>query len=91
MAKILAKIIPSTAERVIKLRQTLEWLEIDLDSLDEVYEDVKERKLRKKLRRIEKNTPSRNSLLAINQSILTRKMKKSSRHKISSITFHTER
>ena len=54
MAKILAKIIPSNAERVTKLRQTLEWLEIDLDSLDEVYDEVKERKLKRKLRRIEK-------------------------------------
>ena len=54
MARILAKIIPSPAERVTKLRQTREWLDIELDSLDERYEEAKERKLKRKLRQIER-------------------------------------
>ena len=54
MARILAKFIPSSAERITKLRQTREWLDIELDSLEEQYEEVKEKKLKKKLRKIEK-------------------------------------
>ena len=50
MARILAKFIPSSAERITKLRQTREWLDIELDSLEEQYEEVKEKKLKKKLR-----------------------------------------
>ena len=54
MARILAKIIPSSAERITKLRQSREWLNIKLDSLDERYGEIKEKKLRKRLRKIEK-------------------------------------
>ena len=54
MAKILAKIVPSAAERVTTLRQTREWLDIELYSLEEKYEEIKAKKLKKKLRKIEK-------------------------------------
>ena len=54
MAKILAKILPSAAERLTKLRQTYEWTEIELDSLEERYEEIKAKKLKKKLRAISK-------------------------------------
>ena len=54
MANILAKILPSAAERLTKLRQTYEWTEIELDSLEERYEEIKAKKLKKKLRAISK-------------------------------------
>ena len=46
MAKILAKIIPSDAERLLKLRQSCEWDEMELDSLEERYTEIKNKKMR---------------------------------------------
>ena len=54
MARILDKIIPSPAERITKLQLTREWLDIEIDCLEEEFNEIKEKKLRKKLRRIEK-------------------------------------
>lgn len=56
MARILAKIIPSAAERVTKLRQSREWAEVELDSLEERYEEVKSKKLKKQLRKLVKRS-----------------------------------
>ena len=54
MAKILAKIIPSAAERLLKLRQSYEWCEMELNSLEERYEEIKGKKLQRKLNKINK-------------------------------------
>ena len=54
MARILDKIIPSPAERITKLQLTREWLDIEIDCLEEEFNEIKEKKLRKKLRKIEK-------------------------------------
>ena len=54
MAKILAKIIPSDAERLLKLRQLCEWDEMEISSVEERYTEVKNKKLQKKLNKINK-------------------------------------
>ena len=47
MAKILDKLIPSTAQKTIKLRQNYDWLKIEIDEIDSVYEAKKQRVLDK--------------------------------------------
>ena len=47
MAKILDKILPATSERTSKLYNKYDWLKVEYDSLDEVYEDKKNKELSK--------------------------------------------
>ena len=47
MAKILDNFVPSTAKRVMKLRQSYDWINTELDELDAVYEAKKQQALDK--------------------------------------------
>ncbi len=47
MAKILAKLLPSSAGRVMKLRRLHDWTQTELDTLDVKYEEQKNKKLDK--------------------------------------------
>ena len=43
MARILDKLMPSTAQRTIKLRQSYDWIKLELSELEGVYEAKKQR------------------------------------------------
>lgn len=45
MVKILDKILPDTSKRVAKLNNKYDWLVVERDSLDEMYENKKNKKL----------------------------------------------
>ena len=45
MAKILDNLLPSTAQRAIKLRQSYDWIKTELSELDAVYEAKKQKAL----------------------------------------------
>lgn len=47
MAKILDKLIPSTAQRAIKLRQSYDWIKTELSELEGIYEAKKQQALDK--------------------------------------------
>ena len=47
MARILDKLIPSTAQRVIKLRQSYDWIQTELSELEGVYEAKKQQDIDK--------------------------------------------
>lgn len=47
MARILDKLIPSTAQRAIKLRQSHDWIKTELAELSGVYEEKKQKALDK--------------------------------------------
>ena len=54
MAKTLDKRKSRNVERTMKLRQIQEWTEIELDSLPEVYNEKKVKKLNKKAKKLNK-------------------------------------
>ena len=54
MAKILDKILPPTAARVIKLRQKQDWLQAEYDALSEKYEAIRQKELDGFIRRANK-------------------------------------
>ena len=54
MAKNLVKLRTGGENKIAKLRKAYEWAEIELDSLDEMYEEKKQAKLDKKARRANK-------------------------------------
>ena len=54
MAKNLVKLRTRGENKIAKLRKAYEWAEIELDSLDEMYEEKKQAKLDKKVRRANK-------------------------------------
>lgn len=47
MARILDKLLPATASRMIKLRQSYDWTRAERNSLEEKYEDKKQKQLSK--------------------------------------------
>ena len=47
MAKILDKLLPKTSDKALKLHHKQEWLNIELESLIEVYEDKKNKEISK--------------------------------------------
>ena len=47
MAKILAKLLPDSTERILKLRQSYDWINVEIDALEEKYQGQKEKKIRK--------------------------------------------
>lgn len=54
MAKILAKLFSGSENKISKLRKKYDWTIIELDSLEEKYEEEKQKKLDKKLRKANK-------------------------------------
>ena len=49
MARILAKLFSGSEKKITKLRKKYDWTNIELDSLEERYEEEKKVKLEKKL------------------------------------------
>ena len=47
MARILDKILPASASRMIKLRQSYDWLKAERDAISERYEEKKQKELNK--------------------------------------------
>lgn len=47
MAKILGKILPSNLEKLTKLRQSYNWVKLEIDALEEELNEKKEQKLNK--------------------------------------------
>ncbi len=47
MAKILDKLLPATAARAVKLRQSYDWVKTEQDALVEKYEEKKQKKINK--------------------------------------------
>ena len=47
MARILDKLLPATAERAIKLRQSYDWTRTECDALSDKYEEKKQKQLNK--------------------------------------------
>lgn len=58
MAKILDKILPPTASRVIKLRQKRDWLQAEYDTLSEKYEEKRQKELDGFIRKANKRLAS---------------------------------
>ena len=58
MAKILDKLAPSSAERIIKLRQSCDWIRIELSELQGIYDAKKQKTLDKFIARANKRLAS---------------------------------
>ena len=54
MARILAKLFSGSEKKITKLRKKYDWTNIELDSLEERYEEEKKAKLERKLRKFKK-------------------------------------
>ena len=59
MARILDKILPASASRMIKLRQSYDWLKAERDAISERYEEKKQKEklLKKRQLNTKKITP----------------------------------
>lgn len=58
MAKILDKLVPSSAQRIIKLRQSCDWINIELSELQGVYDAKKQKALDKFIAKANKRLAS---------------------------------
>lgn len=47
MAKILDKLLPNSTERILKLRQSLDWVQVEIDALEEKYQTLKNKEIKK--------------------------------------------
>lgn len=47
MAKILDKLLPSPAERILKLRQSYDWINEEINALEEKYQSLRDKELNK--------------------------------------------
>ena len=58
MAKILDKLAPSSAQRIIKLRQSCDWIKIELSELQGIYDAKKQKTLDKFIAKANKRLAS---------------------------------
>lgn len=54
MARILDKLLPNSTERILKLRQSYDWVRVEIDALDEKYQGLREKEIRKYQRKANK-------------------------------------
>ena len=47
MARILDKLLPNSTERILKLRQSLDWVQVEIDALEEKYQTLKNKEIKK--------------------------------------------